>query len=278
MGHRLRNPRRLTFDDHDDLPSAWMKDSRTILFSSDRNGQFDIFKQAIDRDVAEAVVTGPDNKHDPILNPDGSHILYVQDIPQGKQRIMRVSIGGGPPEMVWEEDKAIMGVACSWAPATRCVLAEENPDRKQCIFSAFDPWKGRGEELARIALEQPVDNYFWALTSDGSRLAFAQDLRGGERRIQILPLQGGTAREVVIGREIQMRSLDWTADGKAFLIGACAPEAALFFVDLEGHSELLWKTGSNREKGPRGLPSPDGRHLALRSWSDEGNLWMLENF
>jgi hypothetical protein len=26
------------------------------------------------------------------------------------------------------------------------------------------------------------------------------------------------------------------------------------------------------------VPSPDGRHLAMREWTVEGNLWLLENF
>jgi hypothetical protein len=157
-------------------------------------------------------------------------------------------------------------------------LGEESPDRKQCIFTEFDPKKGKGGELARVTLRQPVDNYFWALARDGSRLAFAQDLRGRERRIQILPLSGGEAREVVIKREIQMTSLDWTIDGSGFFVGSCAPEAVLLFVDMDGRTDILWKTERVWEKGPRGLPSPDGHHLAMRSWTNEGNIWMLEDF
>jgi serine/threonine protein kinase/Tol biopolymer transport system component len=277
-GRRLRNPRRLTFDDHDDLPGAWTKDSQAILFCSDRNGQFDIFKQALDQDIAEPVVTGAGNKYNPVLSPDGNWVLYIQDVPRGERRIMRVPTRGGPPEMVLEGAKGINRVACSLSPATRCVFGEESPDRKQCVFTEFDPRKGRSKELARVALKQPVDNYFWALARDGSRLAFAQDLRGGETRIRIMPLSGGEAREVVIKREIQMSSLDWAIDGSGFFVGSCAPEALLLFVDMEGRTDILWKTEKAWEQGPRGLPSPDGHHLAMRSWTDDGNIWMLENF
>jgi len=277
-GHRLKNPRRLTFDNRDDLPGAWTKDSRTVLFSSDRNGQLDIFRQALDQDIAEPLVTGPGDKHDPVLSPDGDLVLFIQDVPQGKQRIMRVPLWGGPSEMVLEGGKSINRVACSRSPATRCVLGEESSERKQYIFTDFDPMKGKGRELARVILEQPVDNYFWSLTRDGSCLAFAQDLRGRERRIQILPLSGGEAREVVIKREIQMRSLDWTIDGNGFFVGSCAPEAALFFVDMDGSVEILWQTERVWEGGPSGLPSPDGHHLAMRSWTSDGNIWMLESF
>jgi hypothetical protein len=39
----------------------------------------------------------------------------------------------------------------------------------------------------------------------------------------------------------------------------------------------LWK--SQGVTGATELaPSPDGRHLALQTWTTNGNIWMLENF
>ncbi len=277
-GLRLRNQRRLTLDESNDVPSAWTKDGKAVLFYSDRNGQLDIFKQALDQATAEPVVTGPGNKHDPVLSPDGDLILYLQDADEGKTRIMRVPSLGGAPEMVFE-GKGISGLKCSWSPATLCVLGEESPDRKHYIFTAFDPMKGRGRELTRVALKQPVERYFWDLSRDGSRLALAQDLRGTERRIQILPLSRGEVREVVIQREIQMSSLRWANDGKGFLVGTTTPGGMLLFVDLDGHTEVLWKTATLWGlAGPRGLPSPDGSHLAMQGWAIDNNIWKLENF
>jgi hypothetical protein len=274
-GRRLKNPRRLTLDERNDSPGAWTRNSKAILFFSDRNGQLDIFKQALNEETAESIVTGPGNKHDPILSPDGNLILYLQDVAGGNIRIMRVPTSAGAPEMVLE-GKGINGMRCTWIPATLCVLGEETPDRKQYIFAAFDPMKGRGQELTRVALKQPVENYFWDLTRDGLRLAFAQDVPGSERRIEILPLSGGEAREVVIQREIQMQSLDWAIDGSGFFVGTTVGE--LLFVDMQGHTDLLWKRETVWGLGPRGLPSPDGRHLAMSGWTIDSNVWMLENF
>ena len=277
-GLRLKNQRRLTLDESYDVPSAWTRDGKAVLFHSNRNGQLDIFKQALDQEAAEAVVTWPGNKHDAVFTPDGNLILYLQDTDEGKTRIMRVPSSGGAPEMVFE-GKGINGLKCSWSPATLCVLGEESPDRKQYIFTAFDPMKGRGRELSRVTLKQPVERCFWDLSRDGSRLAFAQDLRGSERRIQILPLSRGEVREVIIQREIQMSSLDWAIDGKGFLVGTTTPGGMLLLVDLEGHTEVLWKTGALWGLGgPRGLPSPDGRHLAMLGWNIDCNVWMLQNF
>ena len=62
--HRLKNPRRLTLDERKDYPSAWTRDSKAVLFTSQSNGQSDIFKQALDQETAEPVVAGPGNQYD----------------------------------------------------------------------------------------------------------------------------------------------------------------------------------------------------------------------
>ena len=188
---------------------------------------------------------------------------------------MRVPALGGAPEMVLE-GKGIIELKCSSSPVLPCVLGEMSPDRKQFIFTELDPMKGRGRELTRVSLKQPVDDYSWDLTRDGSQLAFAQNLRGKDTHIQILPLSGGEAREVVIQREIHMTRLVWANDGRGFYIGSS--DGALLFVDLDGSADVLWKRETLWGWGHAGIPSPDGRHLAMSGWTIDSNIWMLENF
>jgi Tol biopolymer transport system component len=76
-GRRLTSARRLTLDERDDLPGAWTPDSKAVLFWSNRNGTFDIFRQSIDQDSAKPVVTGPGDKSWPVVSPDGLWILYI---------------------------------------------------------------------------------------------------------------------------------------------------------------------------------------------------------
>jgi Tol biopolymer transport system component len=62
-GTRMKTPTRLTLDERNDVPGPWMPDSKTQIFSSDRNGNWDIFKQAIDQPFAESLVSGPDDEN-----------------------------------------------------------------------------------------------------------------------------------------------------------------------------------------------------------------------
>jgi Tol biopolymer transport system component len=71
-GTRLKNAWRLTLDDRNDFPTAWTSDSKAVFFHSDRNGNFDIFKQGLDQRTAEPIVVGPEDEMGPeAVSPDG---------------------------------------------------------------------------------------------------------------------------------------------------------------------------------------------------------------
>src|ERR1017187_1518855 len=48
-GTRMGPPRRLTLDLGDDYPSAWTRDSKTVIITSDRNGNQAMFRQDLDK-------------------------------------------------------------------------------------------------------------------------------------------------------------------------------------------------------------------------------------
>jgi hypothetical protein len=50
----------------------------------------------------------------------------------------------------------------------------------------------------------------------------------------------------------------------------------LLYADLKGSTKSLRKC--NSDNSCFGLPSPDGRHLAIVDRSQSTNMWMMENF
>jgi Tol biopolymer transport system component/DNA-binding winged helix-turn-helix (wHTH) protein len=279
---RLKNTRRLTLNENDDYPGQWLADSKTVLFQSDRNGAWDIFKQALDQAEAQPVVTGPDYKQQPVVSADGSWILYLSSATAlvgaaTPVRIVRVPTSGGAPQLVLE-GRGIDGLACARSPATDCVFSGRTPDNRQLIFSAFDPIKGRGKELTRINLRQPIRRYSWDLSRDGSRLAFTQ-FDEGEGRIQILPLTGGETREVNVKGWNDLWILFWATDGKGLFLSRLPTSGSmLLYVDLEGRADVVWQQSMPSHGETWGVPSPDGRHLALVGKNFDSNVWLLENF
>jgi serine/threonine protein kinase len=267
---RITTPHRLTFTEGLNYPSAWTVDSKAVVFASNRDGRWKIFKQLLDQDTAETVVTGPEDAMVPRLSPDGAWVLYIAlpraGTPSQLRQLMRVPITGGPPELVLTA-YTYNGHRCAKSPASLCAIAEQTADHKHLVFTAFDPLEGRGHELARFETDPTRSNDIWDLSPDGSRIAIVQ---GSGARINILSLSGRAPLEIQPKGWNTAKSLDWTADGRALLISSRAQaDVALLQVDLRGDARVLSRTFSGGDETTVGVPSPDGRHLAILGWSEK---------
>jgi serine/threonine protein kinase/Tol biopolymer transport system component len=293
-GMRISTPKRLTLNEGRDFSSAWTADSKAIVFSSYRDGQWRIFKQPRDSDAPQAITvgdTGYDEGALPRVSPDGRWVLYVarssQGPASGENRLMRVPISGGTPEFVMNA-RSVGGPDCARAPASICVIAEPTLDHKQLIFTSFDPLKGRGRELARFDTDPVAPSYVWDLSPDGNKIAI---LRYSEGRIHILDLGGLPSQDVEAKGWNGYLSANWAADGKRLLVFSLTPDgSALLRVDLTGDAYVLWRERGNAPNEPAFLnwiggpnaswavSSPDGRHLAINDRKLNANMWMMENF
>jgi Tol biopolymer transport system component len=280
-GTRLKAPpRRLTLDERNDLPMAWTPDSKDILFWSDRRGNFDIYRQALDEDSAEPFVATPQVELGPQLSADGAWIVYAsfakpEDLfTSSPSQLRRVPVSGGPSELALTAH-GWFAHSCARAPATLCLVGERTEDKKQLVFTAFDPVKGRGREVARVAID-PRPWYWWELSPDGSQIAmlFPQ----GENRVRLIPIESGTPRDVLVkGWWGFDEGPHWSPDGKGFYIGCSVPgRTTHLFVDLNGHASPVWEQKGSLQTWA--VPSPDGRHLAMLGWTINANAWMIENF
>jgi DNA-binding winged helix-turn-helix (wHTH) protein/Tol biopolymer transport system component len=284
-GTQITTPRRLTLDENYNNPMTWTRDSRAVLFLSNR-GRWGIFKQAIDGSAAETVVAGKAVSGGAKITPDGSWVLYAEHVREekpgptstGALNIMRIPLAGGVPEFVFS---AILdgSLRCSNSQGSLCVFAERSADRKQLIFNALDPVRGRGRELTRFGV-LPDKLYAWDLSPDGKRLAVLQSQDLG---ITILPLAGGTPRRVLVrgweanGQQWLGGLVWWTPDGRGLLMNSRNKRGiVLVHLDLQGNANVLWQREGS--PGTFAIPSPDGRHVAMMAWDVSSNLWMMDNF
>jgi serine/threonine protein kinase/Tol biopolymer transport system component len=275
-GTRLASPTRLTVSESMDDPSGWMRDSRTILFSSDRTGGSQIFKQEMERDTAEPLIREPDEEGGAELSPDGRWILYWASGLRGDSqsttaRLMRVSASGGAPEQVPQARmNDAVGFDCPTRPNSSCVFSRW--EQGQLIFYSLDPVQGRGKELARTKLGLPPD-VNWRVSPEGLRIAVGSSDQLPER-VRIIDFRNGTEHSIQLPHGWIIMSLGWTADGNALFVSTG------FFiarVELDGRTRVLLN-GSGNQPLDSLCPSPDGHHLAFSKRTFEGNAWLLENF
>jgi len=170
---RLSAPRRLGLPEGRNFPYAWTPDSKSVLFTSDRDGPTHVFKQAVDQPAPDLLVGGKDSVILTRLNSDGSEILYLvrpeSHDNRGFAKIMRMPLYGGASKLVLQ-DEAIGNLQCAHAPSSLCVFSQSLPTAVR--FVIFDPVSGAKTELTRI--QGPAGyKYNWSLSPDGSTIAAA---------------------------------------------------------------------------------------------------------
>jgi len=145
-----------------------------VIFSSDRDGVFHLFKQAIDQPAPDLLVGGDQSVTSARLNPDSSEILFVRNPDPGDRqwltRLMRLPLSGGTPQLVLAEP-GITNFQCSRTPSAVCVLSQVSSDSLD--FFTFDPVTGKKTPLTRIeGAASHLEN--WSLCPDGLILALAK--------------------------------------------------------------------------------------------------------
>jgi WD40-like Beta Propeller Repeat len=269
----MKTPRRLTWEDRNDDPTAWTPDSKAVLLTSNRNGNQDVFRQSLDERIAQPVLTSPEDEVNPTVTPDGQWILYFNSSTSQRESstspvaLKRAPLSGGLSRVVHSE-KGFANVKCARLPSKLCVVDQRVEG--QLIFSAFDPIQGKGRELARTELSAPPSSlYDWDLSPDGSQIV---GIIEGTNRLWILPLSGrGPKQEVVVNGWSRLASPKWSADGQGWYVPSMSLPS-LLYVDQKGQARVLWR------QAEYGLPSPDGRYLASSAFTFSSNVWMIENF
>ena len=137
---------------------------------------------------------------------------------------------------------------------------------------------GSGRERA-IAGSPAFGHQVWsmALSSDGKQLAVAE-----QATLQVIPVDGGTAREVFRAqppRSLTRSGLAWTSDDRFLLFTERAGDLG---------SSVLWRISVEGGQ-PRNVPGmnslafpsvhPDGRHITFTAGKSEGaEVWVMQNF
>jgi Tol biopolymer transport system component len=272
-GTQLLTTRRLTLDENENIPVSWTPDSKAVLFSSDRNGAREIFKQAIDEPLAQNLVSGADHLSQPRVTPDGSEIVYVSTPksanPEAASAIYAIPIGGGAPRLVLK-DVGIAILECARLPSTVCMYTVVKGKNWETYH--FDVRSGKGSSAPQI---DPDCN--WSLSPDGSERAIIK-YGPNQGSIQLRSTDTGKTRDVEVKGWNGLLGVSWSADGRSLLVSwhNSGRDSALLNVTLDGKASVLLRS-SNPEIW-HAIASPDGRSLAIAEAGGAKNVWQIENF
>jgi Tol biopolymer transport system component len=270
-GTTLLAHKRLTLDESANFPTSWTPDSKSVLFSSDRNGTPEIFEQATDQPLAESLLTAAEQLVQPRVTYDGLELLYIS-IPKSATQgtlssIFAVPIAGGTSRLVLK-DVNIWNVQCARLPSTVCMYSSTKGKETY----RFDLKSGKS--IGPPQIDPPCN---WSLSPDGSQRAILP-VGTNEGTIQLRSTSSGKTHDLVVKGWNGLGSLDWSADGKSLLASwhnNYDRGSALLKVALNGKVSVLLRSSNSVAYA---IPSPDGRSLAISEVSPAKNAWQIENF
>ena len=176
-------------------------DRRSLYYTSQREGQTDIYRYDLDAGTTTQVTRTPENEYSPTVMPDGKHFSVIRDSTQhlwsftlegtpvralldsvrpigyhtwlnpdtvfvfvlgSPATLRRAELAGGTAVVVARD----IGRALLKVPGRRAVSYAQR-DSAGYLVRTIDPVTGRGETLIRL----PEDNEFFIWLADGSLLS-----------------------------------------------------------------------------------------------------------
>src|SRR3954451_16871017 len=194
---------------YDNQPS-FTPDGSAILFTSIRGGtQTDIYRYDVGSGGTTRVTATAESEYSPTVTPDGKHISVIRVEADGTQRLWRLTLDGGAPELVLTDVKPV-GYHAWTDTHTLALFVLGSPASLQIA----DTQSGKAETVV-AGINRSIQRIPGGATiSFVQRLPAASD--GGESRLKISELDPATKRITpLIDAVAGAKEADcaWTPDG-----------------------------------------------------------------
>ncbi len=236
--------------------SAFGEMSGKIVFTSNRNGNADVYIINADG-TGEKQLTDDDSYDDqPVLSPDGSMVVYISGY-KSNNDVWLVESGGGGKERVAKTD------AMEYDPSF-------SPDGESVIFTRVDGDSKKivSRDLSSGAEEELADGYMARMSSDGA-LVYVNEESGNE--------------------ELYIKGANLTNSAKSDTFPSFSPDGSqiiftsrregdydTYIMDRDGSSCKALLSSENDEG--RAVISPDGEYIAVSVEESDGTEVIIYDF
>ncbi|SRR6266567_2124890 len=182
-------------------------DGRYIFFSSNRTGDFNIWRMDADGNNAKQLTNGGSDFY-PYPSPDGQWIVYQSGGGQtGRPTLWKVSVNGDHPTQMTNVNASVPVVS----PDGRLIACRYREENSNAQKIAILPFSGG---LPIKILDIPIVDWQrvrW--TADGTSLTYI-DTRAGVSNLWRQPIDGSPPKQLTTFKSDQIFSYDWSREGE----------------------------------------------------------------
>jgi serine/threonine protein kinase len=294
IGELPRSLRRLTFDRGLQSEPAWSPDGRFIAYSSDRNGNFDIWVKPVSGGDAMPITNDQAHDWQPDWSPDGSHIVFRSERDGGG--LFLVPPLGGQPRKV-----STFGYRPRWSPDGSRILFYDS-----ILGSAIEPAGvfvvGLDGSPPRQVLIDFLSGFSFprfqgvSWHPDSQRVSVLWEAEAGDWNFWTVPLGGGAPIKSEISADVEGQikaasiglsrfpfsifdNLLWSPSGKAVFFEAQSKGVRNLWKVTVDPRTLRWVAGPERMTAGQGSDtdmaiSRDGGKMAYTTRSESTRIWV----
>ena len=203
-------------------------DGNFVVFSwtgSNPDGSSDLWVKAVEGDGLRRLTETPAAEFQSAWSPDGREIAFVR----AGQGVFIVSALGGAERRI-----SGSGSMVGWTPDSRSLLVRDRTDEGPHGIFSIDLATGTRHQVTRSP--RGMGDWVFAVSPDGSTLAFVRYERPGISDVYVAPIAGGEPRRRT-NWNATISGVSWASDGREILYSVGEPaglDHSLFRIPADG--------------------------------------------